>query len=202
MSTTNTIQRQTNTSAFSTYALLLIPVGVAINFIGGQLNDLLKLPLYLDTIGTLLSAILAGPIIGLTTGVLTNIVAGIINPVNFAFIPVNLVVGLIAGYLSKKDFFLTPLKIAISIVIITLVSIIVSAPILVFAFGGLTGNGASVIASVLLASGQNIWTAVIGTNGVFNFLDRILSILVVFAIIRVLPKKTLIQFQLGEKYIK
>ena len=37
---------------FSMLALLIIPVGVAVNFVGGQLASILKLPMYLDTIGT------------------------------------------------------------------------------------------------------------------------------------------------------
>ena len=38
---------------FSMLALLIIPVGVAVNFVGGQLASILKLPMYLDTIGTI-----------------------------------------------------------------------------------------------------------------------------------------------------
>lgn len=190
---------------FSTLALLLIPIGVAINFVGGQLNDLLKLPFYLDTIGTLLTAILAGPWVGAVTGILTNIVGGITNPINFAFIPVNLAVGLVAGLLARKDYFRFPVRIgrwALAVIIITLVSIIVAAPILVFAFGGLTGNGASLFVAALLASGSNIWTSVIGTNGIFNFVDRIISLIIVWLVIRVIPDRTLIKFSHGEKYLK
>ena len=43
---------------FSMVALLLIPIAVAINFVGGQLASLLKLPFYLDTIGTILAVCL------------------------------------------------------------------------------------------------------------------------------------------------
>ncbi|NLV47950.1 MAG: ECF transporter S component, partial [Clostridiaceae bacterium] len=52
---------------FNMLALLFIPIGVAINFVGGQLASLLKLPVYLDTIGTMLTAILAGPWVGAVT---------------------------------------------------------------------------------------------------------------------------------------
>lgn len=38
---------------FSMLALLIMPVGVAVNFVGGQLASLLKLPVYMDTIGTI-----------------------------------------------------------------------------------------------------------------------------------------------------
>ena len=83
---------------FSMLALLIIPVGVAVNFVGGQLASILKLPMYLDTIGTIFAAMLCGPWVGAVTGGLTNVVTGIANPVNFAFIPVNVIAGLVTGF--------------------------------------------------------------------------------------------------------
>lgn len=192
-------------SDFSTLSLLLISIGVAVNFVGDQLNSLLKLPLYLDTIGTLLTAVLAGPWAGAVAGVLTNVVSGIANPISLAFIPVNLAVGLIAGYLAKKSFFAFPVNIvkwALAVLIVTAVSITVAAPILVFAFGGLTGNGASLVAAAFIASGHNIWSSVIGWNGVFNLVDRIVSLFVVWAVIKVIPDRQLVKFSQGSKYIK
>lgn len=45
---------------FSMLALMIIPVSVAVNFVGGQLASILKLPMYLDTIGTIFAAMLCG----------------------------------------------------------------------------------------------------------------------------------------------
>ena len=45
---------------FSLLALLLIPIAVAVNFVGGQVAVLLKIPLYLDTIGTIMVGMLCG----------------------------------------------------------------------------------------------------------------------------------------------
>lgn len=41
-----------------------IPVGIAINAIGGQIATFLKLPIFLDSIGTVLSGFLLGPVGG------------------------------------------------------------------------------------------------------------------------------------------
>lgn len=57
---------------FSMLALLIIPVGVAVNFVGGQLASILKLPMYLDTIGTIFAAMLCGPWVGAVTGGLSQ----------------------------------------------------------------------------------------------------------------------------------
>ena len=53
--------------------LFLIPIGVAVNFIGGQIAILLKLPLYLDAIGTITVGALCGGIPGAIVGVISNV---------------------------------------------------------------------------------------------------------------------------------
>ena len=45
---------------FSTRTLTLMSAGIAINMVIGQLASMLKLPVFLDSIGTLLVALLAG----------------------------------------------------------------------------------------------------------------------------------------------
>lgn len=83
---------------FTILAQLMIPVCVAVNFVGGQLAAILKLPVYLDAIGTFFIAMLCGPWVSAVTGMLSNIVAGIANPSNFPFLPVGVIIGITAGF--------------------------------------------------------------------------------------------------------
>ncbi|MEA4870391.1 MAG: ECF transporter S component [Christensenella sp.] len=186
---------------FSMVALLLIPIAVAINFVGGQLASLLKLPFYLDTIGTILAGMLAGPWVGAVAGALTNVVTGIANPVNFYFIPVNVVVGLVTGFLSRGNMFSKWWKWIISMVLMALASIITAAPIVVLVFGGITGGGTSLLTATLMASGQSIWKSVISVELVFTVLDRIISYVICWLIIKVIPMRTLVKYSCGEFYI-
>jgi len=187
---------------FSMLALLIIPVGVAVNFVGGQLASILKLPMYLDTIGTIFAAMLCGPWVGAVTGALTNVVTGIANPVNFAFIPVNVLAGLVTGFLARKKMFSTWWKWIISMVIQAAVSIIASAPIVVLVYGGVTGSGTSIITAAAMAAGANIWAAFFGTEGIFTVLDRVISFVISWLVIKVIPPRTLIKFGCGSNYIK
>ena len=187
---------------FTMQAILIIPVCVAVNFVGGQLAGLLKLPMYLDTIGTIFASLLCGPWVGAVAGGLTNVVTGIANPTNFAFIPVNIIAGLVTGFLARKNMFNKTWKWLLSMFIMAWVLIIVSAPIVVLVYGGVTGGGTSLITAAALAAGANIWTAFFGTEGVFQVLDRIISFLICWAVIKVIPTRNLIKFSLGELYIK
>ena len=179
-----------------------MPGGVAVNFVGGQLASILTLPMYLDTIGTIFAAMLCGPWVGAVTGGLTNVVTGIANPVNFAFIPVNVIAGLVTGFLARKQMFSVWWKWLISMFVMAWVSIIVSAPIVVLVYGGVTGGGTSIITAAAMAAGANIWAAFFGTEGVFQVLDRIISFLICWAVIKVIPPRTLVKFGCGSNYIK
>ena len=89
-------------SHFSSQALVLIVISIAINMIGGQLASMVKLPIFLDSIGTLISAVLLGPVIGMLTGLLTNLLWGLLtDPIAAAFAPVAMVIGLVAGCLAR-----------------------------------------------------------------------------------------------------
>ena len=69
---------------FDTRTLVLIPIAIAINIVLGQtVAAVLKVPIYLDSIGTVLVGVLAGPIPGLVTGVVTNLLWTYVLPAPF-----------------------------------------------------------------------------------------------------------------------
>ncbi len=187
---------------FTMLALLIIPVGVAINFVGAQIAAVLKLPIYMDSIGTIFSAMLCGPFVGAVAGGLTNIVTGITMPVNFAFMPVNIVIGLLTGFLSRKNMFAIWWKSIVSVLLIAFVTIAVSSPIVVLVYGGVTGSTTSIITATIMAAGANIWTAVIGTEGVFTLIDKVVAYVISLLVIKVIPPRTLIKFGCGEHFIQ
>ena len=60
---------------FTTRVIVLMPVAIAINIVlGYTVQSVLKLPIYLDSIGTILVGVLAGPLPAPLTGILTNLI--------------------------------------------------------------------------------------------------------------------------------
>lgn len=95
---------------FSTRVIALIPVAIAINIVlGYTVQSVLKLPIYLDSIGTILVGVLAGPIAGALTGILANLIwqyapgigGGTIGP----FAVTAGVIGLMAGLWGQLGVF-------------------------------------------------------------------------------------------------
>ena len=95
-------------SQFDTRTIVLMPIAIAINIIlGAAVTNALKIPIYLDSIGTILVGALAGPIPGALTGFIANILWQYVIPPPFQgavaapFAIVAAVIGLIAGLLGR-----------------------------------------------------------------------------------------------------
>ncbi len=189
-------------SDFTMMAMMLIPIAIAVNIIGGQIAVLLKIPVYLDTIGTLLIAILAGPWVGALTGLLSNLINGIFDPTFIPFAIVSIAVGLVAGYLSRVKMFSTFWKVIISGIIIGLLAAIVSAPIVAYMFGGVTGSGSTLITGIFLAAGQSLLQSVLTSSIITDLADKIISCLICFFIIKSMSGRYLSKFSLGENFAK
>jgi len=96
---------------FTTVTLSLMAVAIAINIAVGSLTALLRLPLYLDSVGTVLVGALAGPWAGALTGLLSNLVWSMLpvpggaGPATAFFAPVAATVGLLAGFWAGRGVF-------------------------------------------------------------------------------------------------
>jgi hypothetical protein len=93
---------------FDMRTLVLMPIAIAINIIlGAAVANALKIPIYLDSIGTILVGALAGPVPGALTGFIANILWQYIIPPPFQgavaapFAIVAAVIGLIAGLVAR-----------------------------------------------------------------------------------------------------
>jgi len=121
------------TSQFSTRTIVLIPIAIAINIILGQtVAAALKVPIYLDSIGTILVGVLAGPIAGAVTGGLSNLIWTYVlppplqSPYAAPFFIVAVEIGIVAGIAGRFGFFRsrpnTPWdKLAIGAIVVALI---------------------------------------------------------------------------------
>lgn len=97
---------------FDTRTIVLIPIAIAINIVLGQtVGNALKIPIYLDSIGTILVGVLAGPIPGLVTGLLANLIWTYVLPAPFhsdyaaPFAIVAMEIGFFSGVMGQIGWF-------------------------------------------------------------------------------------------------
>ncbi|HBY99560.1 MAG: ECF transporter S component [Ardenticatenaceae bacterium] len=189
---------------FNTVTLALMPLAIVINIVLGQLvQNVLKLPFYLDSIGTVLVGSLAGPLAGALTGLLSNIIWQVIFPNSgiIWFAPVAFVIGLIAGLASRAGWLKRWYQAALVGLLTGLISAAISAPIAAYVFGGVTGAGTDALVAIFQNFTGSIITANFLQGTVSDPLDKIVTYLIVWLIIKGLSRRLLTRFPLGERYI-
>lgn len=181
----------------STASLVLIPAAVGINYIGKLFAGALKLPLWLDSIGTILAACLAGPIVGALCGAINNIIYGFtLDPVSFIYAISSIGIGVAAGILAYKGKIKGVVGAIVSGLIIALVSTLISSPINIGMYGGQTGNlWGDALFTWATASHLPIWLASGLDELVVDIPDKVAVTLIAFGIFKALPKKLTILYK-------
>jgi energy-coupling factor transport system substrate-specific component len=171
-----------------TFILTLIPVAIVINIVGGMLAGALKLPIFLDSIGTMLSAVLLGPWLGALTGLLSNVFQGLLtDPVSIPFGLVNAVIGIVVGFLAKSRGFTDYVTPLLAGLILAILAPIIGAPIAVYLFGGVTGGGIDILYAMFMHQDMGIFKSAFLARIPANLLDKLLSAYLIMFIVRKLP---------------
>jgi energy-coupling factor transport system substrate-specific component len=180
----------------STLTLVTIPVAIAINVVVGQLALAVKVPLYLDSIGTILVGVLAGPWAGAITGFLSNViwtVAGWWTPA-IAFAGVAAIIGALAGAFAQAGWFRGWWRAVLAGLLTGLIAAVVSAPIATFVFGGVMGSGTDAIVALARSIGLTSLSANMAQGAFSDPLDKAISCLIVWGLLRALPKSFMARF--------
>lgn len=181
---------------FTTITLALIPVAVVINIVVGQIVATLKLPIYVDSIGTILVGALCGPLPGAITGAISNIlwayITGQIQTAPFAL--TAFVIGLCAGFFASKGVFKNIAWTIAAGLATGVIAALVSAPILVYVNGGVTGTGTDAIVTFFQATGANLIQAATIQGFISDPIDKTISYLIVWVILRGMSKRLISQF--------
>ncbi len=181
---------------FNTLTLVMIPVALAINVAVGQLVLALKLPLYLDSIGTVLVGVLAGPWAGAVTGFLSNVIWTVTGwfPQAIAWAGVAAIIGAMAGAFGRSGWLHSWWKSIVAGLLTGLVAAVLSAPIAAYVFGGVTGSGTDLLVAMARSAGLDALGANMAQGIVSDPLDKIITFLIVFGVLRALPGRFLARF--------
>lgn len=189
---------------FSTVTIALMVVALAINIVVGTIVFQTKVPfVYLDSIGTILVGLVAGPWAGLVTGVLSNLLWGLLgNPGYVPYAPIAGVIGLLAGIFGGMGWFKSWWKWLLGGLITGLLAALLSAPITAYVYGGVTGAGTDLIVGMFRATGASIMEAALGQGLITDLIDKTLSFLIVWLIIKALPTTLLSRFSRAENVLE
>lgn len=181
---------------FTTASLVLIPAAVGINYIGKLFAGVLKLPLWLDAIGTVLASMMAGPVVGAVAGAINNIIYGLtMDPISFIYALTSIAIGITVGIIFYKGMLKNIGQAFLAGLIVALVAAVVSTPINISFWGGQTGNvWGDALYAYLIANNFPVWIASFLDELVVDIPDKIATVVIGYAIFKGLPKKLTVMF--------
>ncbi|HFZ7220515.1 TPA: ECF transporter S component [Streptococcus agalactiae] len=164
-----------------------ISIAIAINLVGANLALFLRLPIYLDTIGTLLIAVILGPWYAASTAFLSALINWMTTDIfSLYYSPVAIAVAIITGILIKRN--CKPSSLLWKSLIISLPGTIIASVITVILFKGITSSGSSIIAQFLHGIGLDMTSSLILVQVGTDYMDRLISLILVFSTITLLKK--------------
>ena len=169
---------------FTVVKQCMIAIGIVINIVGAFLALNLRLPVYLDSIGTVLVSGLLGPVYGMVTGVLGSLISGITFDIySLYYAPVQLFTGLMAG-LVFRTVWLKGWRLPIGSLAVSLPTSVVSAMITAFLFGGITSSGSSYLVVLMNNLGMKLTLSCFLVQVLTDYGDKLIAVILVTATLR------------------
>src|SRR2546426_97833 len=174
--------------------LALIPVAAAISLALSAAVDAVALPLFLDTTGTILAAALAGPGVGIATGVVTSAVNTLRNPTFWPFVVVQIIVALYAWVAARAGLFRSFRTAVPAGLGLGVIASLTSTPISYFVFGCTTTGGIALTTALGRALGLPPLAACFFGSFVSDFGDKAVTFALVTSVLHALPRRTAAPF--------
>lgn len=183
----------------SVFKECVIALGIVINVLGAFIAMTLRLPVYLDSVGTICISAFFGPIPGMICGVLGSLLSGALFDVySFYYAPVQLLTGLCAGLLFRTRW-LSGRRLPLGTLGVALPTAISSAVITAFVFGGLTSSGSSYIVQLLTKLGAPLTFSCFIVQILTDYADELIGVCIVTFVMAVMPREMLRQLK-GERH--
>ena len=175
---------------FSTNKLCLLALCSVTNLIGGHIALLFRLPVYLDSLGTVFAAALMGPLSGMIPGIISNLIGGVTTDIYaLYYLPVQMITGGIAGLLFQKISFHERkrlIKILLGAGIVSIPGTVISSSITAM-FGGITSSGSTLLVQLLHHLGLGLTASVCIVQGLTDYADRAIVLALTVALLAVVP---------------
>ena len=166
----------------------MIAFGAALNVSIGYLVSVLKLPLYLDSIGTVLISVLCGWKYGVMVGLSALVILTLTAvPTAIAYSGTVFVIAVASAVMARAGFLKSVKITVLGGLIIGLATTISSAPVTFFAFGGVSLAGSDLVTTFFKASGLPVWKSVLLGSLFTDPVDKLMTSLICLAMVRSMP---------------
>ena len=171
--------------------LLLCAVALLINVAGDRLVGLLKLPLYLDNIGSALAAALGGYIPGIVVGFFTNLITGLRDYNNTYFGSLTVLIAISSAWFARRGYYDKPWKLPVIAITFALIGGGLGSVLSWTLYGFDFGIGVSApLARRLFAMGKfsQFW-AQFTADMLLDLADKAITVSIVAVVLNQMPQK-------------
>lgn len=172
--------------------IVLIPACIGINYLGKMFASLLKLPLWLDSIGTCIGAALGGPVIGGICGAANNLIYGLTAGDNITLIYAltSLGIGVAVGIMGRAGLMKTFPKALLTACVAGLTAVVISTPLNIIFWGGMTGNvWGDLVFAAASAAGLPLSVSSLFDEIIVDVPDKLITLILVYLVLKNLPGK-------------
>ena len=180
----------------------MIALGMGMIIVGAFLAMNLRLPIYLDSVGTAVTAAFLGPVAGAITGFLGSICSGFLFDVySFYYAPAQILTGLMAGWLFSSGwlFVKSPegkerihrLRLAAGTLAVSIPTSIASSVVTAFLFGGITSSGSTYLVLLLDKLGVPLTLSCFIVQALTDYGDELTALAVASVVLSVAGSRIL-----------
>ena len=148
----------------------------------------LPVPLYLDTIGTVLAAVLGGTLPGVLVGFATNFIISFSQPSSLYYGVINVLIAVAASHLSERNKLKKPSGLIALAISLTLISGILGA-VIPWYMDGLALDSESLSGEINKTGIFGPFVSYMISNTATNFLDKTLTVIIALLLYRIIPVK-------------
>lgn len=165
------------------FKLCLTALGILINIVAPFIAMSFKLPIYMDSIGTVLVAAILGARYGILTGVLGSLISGVTFDIySLYYFPVQILTATMTSYVFKHEHLLK--HTCLSGFLISFPTALASSLVTAFVFKGLTPSGSTYIIYGLAGMGLNLTLSCFIGQIFTEYCDKLLALIIAKNVIK------------------
>lgn len=172
------------------YNLMISTLLVTINVVLAYITLNLRLPIFMDTLGTMLGTRFFGLKYGLLIASAGSVVSSFTDPYAIPYLPTYIATATMVWvvYRSEK---LKKLPLLLKVALVTIPSATIGGIITAYIFGGITSSSTSVIVATLTKTGLSLFQSSLLVQLGSEYVDKIIVMFLMENIIQYLPHKFL-----------
>ena len=157
------------------------------------MNDYLSFPIFLDSIFTIMTAVLFGLWPALSVGLLSNVFIEFLHGFPGIYYPfgiVNILTALITVLFVYKKKLETPSHAFWLIIVLATINSLIGALIVTLVFGGFTDMSLDNIVRGIIIAGQPVFSSAFIVRMVVNVVDKGIAVIITFLVYKTIQRKS------------